>query len=76
MTVPGGAPPPRGEDLRGSVWSVPGMVALAVVAFTGFSGYAALLPVAPLWAVRGGADSAGAGLVNFVLLGQWFMTRM
>ncbi|GGK57312.1 MFS transporter [Ornithinimicrobium pekingense] len=75
MTVPGGAPPPRGEDLRGSVWSVPGMVALAVVAFTGFSGYAALLPVAPLWAVRGGADSAGAGLVNFVLLGATVATQ-
>jgi MFS family permease len=51
------------------------MVALAVVAFTGFSGYAALLPVAPLWAVRGGADSAGAGLVNFVLLGTTVATQ-
>lgn len=57
------------------------MVALAVVAFTGFSGYAALLPVAPLWAVHGGAGSAGAGLVNFVLLGttvgtQFFVPRL
>ncbi len=59
----------------GSVWAVPGMVALAVVAFAGFSGYAALLPVAPLWAVRGGADSAGAGLVNFVLLGATVATQ-
>jgi len=47
---------------------VPGMRALAWASLTGFSGYAALLPVAPLWVVRGGADSAGAGLVNFVLL--------
>ncbi|SOC56191.1 MFS transporter [Ornithinimicrobium cerasi] len=58
-----------------SIWAVPGMTALAVVAFTGFSGYAALLPVAPLWAVRGGADSAGAGLVNFVLLGTTVATQ-
>lgn len=58
-----------------SVWAVPGMTALAVVAFTGFSSYAALLPVAPLWAVHGGADSAGAGLVNFVLLAATVATQ-
>jgi MFS family permease len=46
----------------------PGMPALLVVTCTGFSGYAALLAVAPLWAVRGGADEVGAGLVNAVLL--------
>ena len=60
--------PRPGTSRVGSVWAEPGMVPLAVLAFAGFSGYAALLPVAPLWAVRGGADSAGAGLVNFVLL--------
>lgn len=46
----------------------PGMPALLAVTFTGFSGYAALIAVAPLWAVRGGADEVGAGLVNAVLL--------
>lgn len=51
------------------------MRALAILAFTGFSGYAVLLPVAPLWAVHGGADSAGAGLVNFVLLGATVVTQ-
>ncbi|WP_281964786.1 MFS transporter [Serinicoccus marinus] len=59
----------------GSVWAAPGMVALAILAFCGFSGYAALLPVAPLWAVRGGADSGGAGMVNFVLLGTTVATQ-
>lgn len=44
------------------------MLALAWASMAGFSGYAALLPVAPLWVVHGGADAAGAGLVNFVLL--------
>jgi predicted MFS family arabinose efflux permease len=34
----------------------------------GFSGYAALLPVTPLWAAHGGAGSTGAGAVNGVLL--------
>lgn len=53
---------------RGSIWRVPGMLPLALASLTGFSGYAALLPVAPLWVARGGSDAAGAGLVNFVLL--------
>lgn len=51
------------------------MLALAWVSLTGFSGYAALLPVAPLWVVRGGADAAGAGLVNFVLLVATVLTQ-
>jgi MFS family permease len=51
-----------------SVVRDPGMPALLVVTFTGFSGYAALISVGPLWAVRGGADEVGAGLVNAVLL--------
>lgn len=79
MTSPGGAVPPTDHPsfrrASASIWSVPGMAALAILAFTGFSGYAALLPVAPLWAVHGGADSAGAGLVNFVLLGATVATQ-
>jgi predicted MFS family arabinose efflux permease len=34
----------------------------------GFSGYAVLLPVTPLWAAHGGAGSTGVGAVNGVLL--------
>ena len=52
----------------GPVVRSPGMPALLAVTFAGFSGYAALIAVAPLWAVRGGADEVGAGLVNAVLL--------
>jgi MFS family permease len=52
------------------------MLPLAVVSFTGFAGYAILLPVAPLWAVRGGADTAGAGLVNGVLLLATVLTQL
>jgi MFS family permease len=44
------------------------MPALLAMSVLGFSGYAALLPAAPLWAVHGGADEAGAGLVNGVLM--------
>ena len=44
------------------------MPALAIMTMLGFCGYSALLPVAPLWAVHGGAGTAGAGLVNGVLL--------
>ncbi|WP_367402528.1 MFS transporter [Kocuria marina] len=44
------------------------MPLLLTMTVLGFSGYAALLAVAPLWAVHGGADTAGAGLVNGVLI--------
>ncbi|MFK5634442.1 MULTISPECIES: MFS transporter [unclassified Ornithinimicrobium] len=67
--------PPPAAAPTGGVWSVPGMVALAVLALTGFSGYAVLLPSAPLWVVEGGSDPGGAGLVNFVLLGSTVATQ-
>lgn len=51
-----------------SVWTARGMPSLLWATFLGFSGFAVLLPVAPLWAVHGGADEGGAGLVNGVLL--------
>ena len=33
-----------------------------------FAGFALLVPVAPLWVIRGGSDDLGAGLVTGVLL--------
>jgi MFS family permease len=51
-----------------SVWRAPGVPALLAMTMVGFSGYAALLPVAPLWATHGGAGSAGAGAINGVLM--------
>lgn len=51
------------------------MLALVVVSVTGFSGYAALVAVAPAWAIEGGATEAGAGLVNGVLLGATVLTQ-
>jgi MFS family permease len=44
------------------------MPALLGAAALGFTGFALLLPVAPMWAVRMGADNLGAGLVNSVLM--------
>ena len=52
------------------------MVPLAVMTSAGFSGYALLLTVAPLWAVHGGASTAGAGLVNGVLLLFTVLTQL
>ncbi|WP_406830484.1 MFS transporter [Pedococcus sp. KACC 23699] len=60
---------------NGSVWTYAGMPALGLLSVFGFSGYAALLSVAPLWAVRGGADAAGSGLVNGVLLAATVATQ-
>jgi MFS family permease len=52
------------------------MSALVTVSVLGFSGYAALLAVAPAWAVEGGASEAGAGLVNGVLLAATVLTQL
>ena len=52
------------------------MPALVAVSLTAFSGYAALLAVAPAWAVEGGTNEAGAGLVNGVLLAATVATQL
>ena len=52
------------------------MLDLAVLSVFGFSGYAALLAVAPLWAVDGGATAAGSGLVNGVLLAATVLAEL
>lgn len=57
------------------VTSVPGMWSLLTMSALGFAGYALLLPVAPLWAVQGGADPGGAGLVNAVLMLATVLTQ-
>jgi MFS family permease len=49
---------------------------LVAMTLTGFAGYAILLPVAPLWAVRGGADTGGAGLVNATMLLFTVLTQL
>jgi predicted MFS family arabinose efflux permease len=61
---------------RGPIWRQPGMVPLMVMTCAGFSGYAVLLTVAPLWAVEGGATTAGSGLVNGVLLLFTVLTQL
>lgn len=59
---------PPTDQLNPPILRVPGMRALLGVSLLGFAGYALLLPTAPLWATRGGADEGGAGLVNAVLM--------
>ena len=44
------------------------MPALLACAALGFAGFALLLPVAPMWATRIGADPFGAGAVNGTLM--------
>ncbi|QSF58472.1 MFS transporter [Nocardioides sp. zg-1228] len=60
----------------GPIWRQPGMAPLMAMSCAGFSGYAILLTVAPLWAVEGGAGTAGAGLVNGVLLLFTVLTQL
>lgn len=61
---------------RGSIWRQPGMAPLVVMTCAGFSSYAVLLTVAPLWVVEGGAGTAGSGLVNGVLLLATVLTQL
>jgi len=51
------------------------MSALTLVTVAGFGGFAVLFPVAPLWVVHGGEDTAGAGLVNGALLAATIATQ-
>lgn len=51
-----------------SVWTEAGMPALIGMVVSGFAGYSLLMPTAPLWAARGGADEAGTGLVTGVFM--------
>ena len=62
--------------MKDSALRAPGMPLLVAMTLLGFSGYAALLPVAPLWAVHGGAGSMGAGLVNGVLMLFTVLTQL
>jgi MFS family permease len=52
------------------------MLDLVVLSVFGFSGYAALLATAPLWAVNGGATAVGSGLVNGVLLAATVLAQL
>ena len=68
--------PPAGGAVTPSVARAPGMPLLLLLTALAFAGYAALLPVAPLWAVHGGANEFGAGLVNGVLLAFTVVTQL
>ena len=61
---------------RAPIWREPGMAPLALMTAAGFSGYALLLTVAPLWVVEGGATTAESGLVNGVLLLFTVLTQL
>jgi len=63
------------RDTPTPVWRAPGMPALLVLTAAGFGGFIALIPVAPLWAIQGGATEAGSGFVNGVLLLVTVMTQ-
>ena len=52
------------------------MAPLVTMTCAGFSSYAVLLTVAPLWVVEGGATTAGSGLVNGVLLLFTVLTQL
>ncbi|MFF2650789.1 MFS transporter [Streptomyces sp. NPDC058045] len=58
------------------VWRVPGMQPMLAATGLGFAGVSLLMPVAPLWAIHGGADDLVAGLVNTVLMGSTVLAQL
>src|ERR1700749_3274125 len=57
-----------GGPASGSVWRGPRLGWLLGSAMLWFAGFALLIPVVPLWVIRGGSDDLGAGLVTGVMM--------
>lgn len=53
-----------------------GMTTLLTMSALGFSGFALLLPVGPLWVAHGGSSEAGGGMVTAVLLLSTVLAQM
>lgn len=59
-----------------SVTTAPGIRHLLLLVFFCLSGFALLLPVSPQWAVHGGADEFGAGLVTATLMATTVLAQL
>lgn len=59
-----------------SVIRTPGFLALMAMSALSFAGFSALVSTVPLWAVRGGGDEVGAGLVNAVMMAATVAVQM
>lgn len=57
------------------MWRLPGMRAVAVMSAVSFGGFGVLFATVPLWAVRAGADAAGAGAINGILMLATVLTQ-
>jgi predicted MFS family arabinose efflux permease len=66
----------EGAPAGGSVWRVPGMGWLLGSAMLWFAGFALLIPVVPLWVIRGGSDDLGAGLVTGVMMAGTVLAQL
>jgi predicted MFS family arabinose efflux permease len=66
----------EGVPASGSVWRVPGMPWLLGSAMLWFAGFALLVPVAPLWVIRGGSNDLGAGLVTGIMMAGTVLAQL
>ncbi|CAM5453538.1 MFS transporter OS=Streptomyces antimycoticus OX=68175 GN=SANT12839_020490 PE=4 SV=1 [Streptomyces antimycoticus] len=64
------------ECAKESVIRAPGIPHLLMVVLCCFSAFAPPLPVSPAWAVSGGADEFGAGLVTAVLMAATVLAQL
>ncbi|WP_327657924.1 MFS transporter [Streptomyces sp. NBC_00483] len=67
---------PSVKGTKPSVIRSPGIPPLMTVVLCCFSGFALLLPVSPQWALDGGADEFGAGLVTAVLIAMTVASQL
>lgn len=59
-----------------SVIRTPGILALMSMSVLGFAGFGALVSTVPMWAAHGGADEAGGGLVNAIMMASTIAVQM
>lgn len=63
-------------EKRSGLIRIPGVLALLLVMALGISSFSILLPLSPIWAIRGGASETAAGSVTAMLMACTILTQL
>ena len=66
----------KATEKRSGLISIPGVLSLLLVMALGISSFSILLPLSPIWAIRGGASETAAGSVTAVLMACTILTQL